>query len=103
MRGVYDYVPRLHCQLPTGSSKCCNLQERDRRKEKWAPRWFQPSKDTQTHEDEYPLEDCPMWDFTGDYLKLPRKGADPAGESPLAAQQDDHVEHGPSARKASAK
>lgn len=22
-----------------------------------------------------------MWDFTGDYLKLPRKAADPAGES----------------------
>ncbi|CAL5227744.1 g10760 [Coccomyxa viridis] len=53
-------------------------KERDRRKEKWAPRWFQPSKDTQTHEDEYSLEDCPMWDFTGDYLKLPRKAADPA-------------------------
>jgi len=44
------------------------------------PRWFQPSKDTQTHEDEYSLDDCPMWDFTGDYLKAPRKSGDTAGE-----------------------
>ncbi|CAK0751111.1 hypothetical protein CVIRNUC_002043 [Coccomyxa viridis] len=51
-------------------------KERDRRKEKWAPRWFQPAKDTETFEGEYPLEDCPLWDFTGDYLKLARKAAD---------------------------
>ena len=76
---------------PQASLVRCDLQERDRRKEKWAPRWFQPSKDAQTHEDEYSLEDCPMWDFTGDYLKLPRKSADPAGDSyiPSAAQQED--------------
>ena len=66
----------LRCHIET----CHVVQERDRRKEPWTPRWFQPSKDTQTHEDEYSLEDCPMWDFTGDYLKLPRKAADPDGE-----------------------
>ena len=56
------------------------VQERDRRKEKWAPRWFRPAKDTETFEGEYSLEDCPLWDFTGDYLKLARRGADSTGE-----------------------
>ena len=56
------------------------MQERDRRKEKWAPRWFQPAKDTETFEGEYSLEDCPLWDFTGDYLKLARKAAETTGE-----------------------
>ncbi len=70
---------------------CHFVQERDRRKEPWTPRWFQPSKDTQTHEGEYSLEDCPMWDFTGDYLELPRKAADPNGENPKRLSRIERV------------
>ena len=58
----------------------CVRQERDRRKETWAPRWFRPAKETAVYPAEYSLEECPMWEFTGDYLKLPRNPAKPEGD-----------------------
>ncbi len=58
----------------------CVRQERDRRKDTWAPRWFRPAKDTTVYPAEYSLEECPMWEFTGDYLKLPRNPAKPEGD-----------------------
>jgi hypothetical protein len=61
------------------------VQERERRKESWAPRWFRPSKDATVYPAEYSLEECPMWEFTGDYLKLPRTPAKAGGTcSPLS-------------------
>lgn len=56
-------------------------KERDRRKEIWAPRWFRPGKDTTVYPAEYSLEECPMWEFTGDYLKLPRNPVKPEEDS----------------------
>jgi hypothetical protein len=62
---------------------CCLgcVQERERRKDKWTPRWFRPAQDTAVHLLEYSLEECPMWEFTGDYLKLQRTPAAPEGGS----------------------
>lgn len=58
------------------------MQERERRKESWAPRWFRPAKETEVYPAEYSLEECPMWEFTGEYLKQPRTPAKPEGERP---------------------
>jgi len=60
------------------------LQERERRRETWAPRWFRtPEGDPPVYPGEYSREECPMWEWTGAYLQhqrgpLPAAGAPPA-------------------------
>lgn len=43
-------------------------QERQKRGEEWAPRWFAPAGDKTVHAGEATQEECPMFDFTGTYL-----------------------------------
>lgn len=67
-------------------------QERERRKDTWSPRWYRPAKDTTVYPQEYSLEECPMWEFTGDYLKQPRSAAKAEGTA-LLHQTPAHSSH----------
>ncbi|GLI60079.1 hypothetical protein VaNZ11_002110 [Volvox africanus] len=46
-------------------------RERDKRSDKWTPRWFRKVEAPQLYEGELELSKVPYWEFTGDYLKLP--------------------------------
>eukprot|EP00884_Botryococcus_braunii_P006702 jgi/Botrbrau1/16032/Bobra.7_2s0006.1 len=51
------------------------------RKEKsdsWMPRWFRKPAEEVAYDHEYSAEECPFWEFTGDYYNLERA---PAGTS----------------------
>ena len=63
------------------------VQERQRRGEDWTPRWFTPAADTTVHAGEATQEQCPMFDFTGAYLKthLQTRALSPSGAATPAA------------------
>ncbi|KAI3429462.1 hypothetical protein D9Q98_005554 [Chlorella vulgaris] len=49
-------------------------KEREKRGDTWQPRWFKPlAADAEVVAGEYSNEECPQFEFTGDYLKLEQR------------------------------
>ena len=60
-----------------------HAQERERRRETWAPRWFRtPEAAPPVYPGEYSPAECPMWEWTGAYLEHQRGPPAPAGAPP---------------------
>jgi hypothetical protein len=57
---------------------CC-LQERERRGDTYAPKWFKAAPDAEVFSNEFSAAECPLWEFTGEALKLPKREAKPEG------------------------
>lgn len=55
-------------------------RERDSRGSTWVPRWFTPVKNGEVLPGEYAPEECPMFEFTGEYLQLAEKSESKAEE-----------------------
>lgn len=52
-------------------------REREARGEQWQPRWFKPTPGAPVFESEHPEDKCPLWEFTGEYFKQPKRPAQP--------------------------
>lgn len=63
----------------------CDLQEREKKGETWAPRWFRKPADKTVLPNEYSEEEVPMWEFTGEGFNQPKPSAPSDGE-PLSCQ-----------------
>ena len=74
---------------PTARGSCgIAAQERERRRETWAPRWFRaPAGDPPVYPGEYSPAECPMWEWTGAYMEHQRDPA-PAAGAPLLLPLD---------------
>ena len=57
-----------------------HMQEREKRQDEWVPRWFKATPGASVFECEFPEDKCPLWEFTGEYLKRPKRSAKPDGE-----------------------
>ena len=57
------------------------LQEREKRDEEWAPRFFTRTPGKEVFSTEYSDAECPLWEFNGKYLHLERETPAAAGES----------------------
>lgn len=56
-------------------------REREAKAADWAPRWFKPlPKDADVIGGEYDNEECPQFEFTGEWLTLPQRPECPAEE-----------------------
>jgi Oxysterol-binding protein len=57
-------------------------KERERKSVEHKPRWFRPAPadKAQPLPTEYPAEECPFWEFTGDFLKADPRPACSEGE-----------------------
>jgi len=51
------------------------LQEREKRGEKWTPRWFKATPDAKVFDLEFTPEECPLYEFTGTALQRPPAAA----------------------------
>lgn len=56
------------------------LQEREKRDEEWAPRFFMRTPDKEVFATEYSDAECPLWEFNGKYLQLERETPAPEGD-----------------------
>jgi hypothetical protein len=50
-------------------------REREKRGEDWKPRFFRRTPDKEVFSNEFSDAECPLWEFTGDYLKLEKRTA----------------------------
>lgn len=57
------------CKLQP-KQKLGNMQEREKRGDTWAPRFFLRTPDKETFANEYSDAECPLWEFNGEYTKL---------------------------------
>lgn len=55
-------------------------RERERRGDKWTPRWFRATPDAKVFDLEFTAEECPLWEFTGEALKRSPAPKAPASE-----------------------
>ena len=75
--GVGLKAKRLELALVYNAS--FRVQEREKRGDKWAPRFFKRNPEKEAFANEYSDEQCPFWDFNGEYLKLEPRRATPEG------------------------
>lgn len=62
-----------------------DAQEREKRGESWAPRWFKAlPADAEALPGEYGNDECPQFEFTGDYLQLEQRPPSSAKGAPQA-------------------
>ena len=55
------------------------LQEREKKAETWAPRWYRKPADKTVLPNEYSEEEVPMWEFTGEGFSQPKQPASSDG------------------------
>ena len=55
------------------------VQEREKRGDKWAPRFFRRTPEKETFSNEFSDEQCPLWEFNGEYMKLEPRSDMPQG------------------------
>ncbi len=55
------------------------MQEREKRGDTWFPRFFRRTPEKETFSNEFSDEQCPLWEFNGEYMKLDPRPAMPEG------------------------
>ena len=55
------------------------MQEREKRGDTWSPRFFKHTPEKETFSNEFSDEQCPLWEFNGEYMKLDPRPAMPEG------------------------
>ncbi len=55
------------------------MQEREKRGDTWSPRFFRRTPEKETFSNEFSDEQCPLWEFNGEYMKLDPRPAMPEG------------------------
>lgn len=56
------------------------VQEREKRKEEWKPRFFNRTAESEVFPTEWPDAECPLWKYNGEYLKLDPRPSTPEGK-----------------------
>ncbi|DBA92841.1 hypothetical protein WJX77_001671 [Trebouxia sp. C0004] len=55
-------------------------REREKRGDTWSPRFFRRTPEKDTFSNEFSDEQCPLWEFNGEYMKLDPRPAMPEGD-----------------------
>jgi len=61
-----------------------HAQEREKRGDKWEPRFFRRTPEKETFSNEFSDEQCPLWEYNGEYMKLEPRAAMPEGADTTA-------------------